>query len=452
MSAYRSVEDEIRHGSLWRLFPALTWPAILGMSFYALNTFVDAVFVGQLVGESAVAGVSLAFPITNIAMGVAAMLGSGAGAVFSLSIGERDRDTMQKIPGTMMALNLLFTVPLALGGLFFARECMELMGGSGAAAEAGAEYLRHSAVLFPVTAYAVAANMLIRAEGHMRRAMAVLAVTAALNIALNPLLVGTAGLGTAGSAWATNIAMIVLAAAGAGYFRSTKSSIGRPVPLFIWDKNVMRRSFAIGISTFILQGLAVLQQIFLFRLAANYGTPRDTAVLGAGIRILTLCVFPVMGIVRSVQPVIGINFGAGNARRARDAYFVFSAGGMALLTLIWLPLSLFPREVLGLVLPHTDLTAEDVLNFRILVVILPILPAVLNGLTFFQAVGRAKTAGVLAVLRQLIVFAPAVLILPRYFGISGLYYAMTGVDAAVITVLFVLLAAEFSKYRTQGAV
>jgi putative MATE family efflux protein len=451
MRGYSSTEDYIRHASLWRIMPDLTWPAILGMSFYALNTFVDAVFVGQLIGESAVAGVSLAFPLTNIAMGVAAMLGSGFGAVLSLSIGERNRELMEKVPGAMMALNLIFTVPLSLGGLFFSRELIASMGGSGAALDAGAEYLLHSALLFPLTAYAVAANMLIRAEGNMRRAMGILGITAALNIVLNPLLVRTAGFGVAGSAWATNIAMIVLALAGAGYFRSTKSSIGRAVPLFwpAWD--VMRRSLGIGISTFILQGLAVLQQIFIFRLVADYGSQRDTAVMGAGIRILTLCVFPVMGIVRSVQPVIGINFGAGDVRRARDAYFVFTAGGLFLMTLIWLPLTIFPDTVLGWVLPGTALTGEDLTNFRILIVVLPILPGVLNGLTFFQAVGQAKIAGILAVLRQFIVFVPAILILPRFFGVNGLYYGMTAVDLIVISILFILLAREFRRLVPRGA-
>lgn len=445
MQGYASTEDYIRRGSLWRIMPDLTWPAILGMSFYALNTFVDAVFVGQLIGESAVAGVSLAFPLTNIAMGVAAMLGSGCGAILSLAIGERNRALMEKVPGAMMGLGLLFTLPLSFGGILFSRELIASMGGSGAALESGSIYLMHSAILFPVTAYAVAANMLIRAEGNMRRAMGILGITAALNIALNPLLVRTAGLGVAGSAWATNIAMIVLGLAGAGYFRSTKSSIGRAVPLLNFHWPVMRRSLGIGISTFILQGLAVLQQIFIFRLVADYGTERDTAVMGAGIRILTLCVFPVMGIVRSVQPVIGINYGAGDARRARDAYFVFTAGGSILMTLIWLPLAIFPETVLGWVLPGTPLSAVDLRNFRILVIVLPILPAVLNGLTFFQAVGQAKIAGVLAILRQFIVFVPAILILPRYFGVNGLYYGMTGVDVVVISVLFVLLAREFRR-------
>jgi Na+-driven multidrug efflux pump len=68
----------------------LAWPAIVGMSFYVLNTFVDVIFIGQLVGEQAVAGVSLAFPLASIPMGVAAMLGSGGGSLLSIAIGAGD--------------------------------------------------------------------------------------------------------------------------------------------------------------------------------------------------------------------------------------------------------------------------------------------------------------------------------------------------------------------------
>ncbi len=124
---------------------------------------------------------------------------------------------------------------------------------------------------------------------------------------------------------------------------------------------------------------------------------------------------------------------------------MFTAGGLILMTLIWLPLTIFPDTVLGWVLPGTVLTGVDLTNFRILIVVLPILPGVLNGLTFFQAVGQAKIAGILAVLRQFIVFVPAILILPRFFGVNGLYYGMTAVDLVVISILFVLLAREFRR-------
>ncbi|HMY44993.1 MAG TPA: MATE family efflux transporter, partial [Leptospiraceae bacterium] len=89
-SGFKDTEDYILRGGLWRLMVDLAWPAIVGMSFYALNTFVDVIFIGQLVGEQAVAGVSLAFPLASIPMGVAAMLGSGGGSLLSIAIGAGD--------------------------------------------------------------------------------------------------------------------------------------------------------------------------------------------------------------------------------------------------------------------------------------------------------------------------------------------------------------------------
>ncbi|HNE22270.1 MAG TPA: MATE family efflux transporter [Leptospiraceae bacterium] len=285
--------------------------------------------------------------------------------------------------------------------------------------------------------------MLVRAEGRMRTAMKILAVSTVVNVALNPLFIRTFGLGIRGSALATNVAMVALAAAGAVYFRSGKSSVREPVSLFAYDPKIFKRIISIGLSSFILQGMGVLQQIFVFRLIAAHGTEKDVALMGTGLRILFLCVYPVMGLVRALQPVIGINFGARQYARVIEALRVFSIGGTAFMALIWLPLTMFSRTVLGWMLPDTAITDTDVLNFRILIVTLPLMAGVFNGLTFFQAIGHGKTATILAVSRQILVFVPVVLILPVYFGVSGIYYSLTGVDVTLIAVLAMLVLREF---------
>jgi len=97
----------------------LAWPAIVGMSFYALNTFVDVIFIGQLVGEQAVAGVSLAFPLASIPMGVAAMLGSGGGSLLSIAIGAGDSALHKRLSGLTGSLAIIATLPMAAAGAVF---------------------------------------------------------------------------------------------------------------------------------------------------------------------------------------------------------------------------------------------------------------------------------------------------------------------------------------------
>jgi Na+-driven multidrug efflux pump len=235
----------------------LAWPAIVGMSFYALNTFVDVIFIGQLVGEQAVAGVSLAFPLASIPMGVAAMLGSGGGSLLSIAIGAGDSALHKRLSGLTGSLAIIATLPMAAAGAFFSELFLQWMGGSGEPLRLGAQYFSVLSLFFPVTVYAISANMLVRAEGRMRTAMKILAVSTVVNVALNPLFIRTFGLGIRGSALATNVAMVALAAAGAVYFRSGKSSAREPVSLFAYDPKIFKRIISIGLSSFIFQGMGV---------------------------------------------------------------------------------------------------------------------------------------------------------------------------------------------------
>ena len=133
----QELRGEILTENLWRLMVRMSFPAILAMSVNAVNTFVDGLFVGQYVGQNALAAISLVLPLTMITNGISALIGMGASSLLSIAIGSEDVDIQKKVFGTLTLLSVLFSIVLTGLGLYFASDLLALMGGTGEIQELG---------------------------------------------------------------------------------------------------------------------------------------------------------------------------------------------------------------------------------------------------------------------------------------------------------------------------
>jgi Na+-driven multidrug efflux pump len=135
--------------------------------------------------------------------------------------------------------------------------------------------------------------------------------------------------------------------------------------------------------------------------------------------------------------------------RAKESYWLFVRTGFYLVFPVWIILNLFPEQCLRLVLPDFTFTDQDFLFFHLYMFMLPIFPLVFNALTWLPAVNRPKYASYVGIARQLVFFVPVMLILPQFFGLSGIYYGAVGIDL-VITVWLVLLVRRAMLNMVEG--
>jgi putative MATE family efflux protein len=437
-------------GNLWRVLFRLAWPAVLGMVLFGLNGFIDAVYVGRLLGERALGGVSLAVPLMQIQLGLGALVGTGAGAVLSLAIGRRDGETQRRLWGNLVLLTLALSLPATLLTVVFARPLVTLMGGGGALLDVGARFFQTYAWGTLLTVFGLGGNMLIRGEGKLKESMLFAALGLLANVVLNPLFIRTFGWGVEGAALATLTANGIMGLCTVLFYRFGKASFAVDLRRYRWDPAVVGPMAKIGVSSFVLSVMTVVQALVVFGAIARHGTERDVAFYGAANRLLLLTMTPAFGLMRALQPVVGINYGAGQYTRVKTAYRHFTGVGTVLLASFFGFMVLFSRETLAAMLPATAFTATEVLNFRILILPVLVLSLVFTGLTLFQSVGNAKAAGLLATGRQLVLFIPAVWLLSRWFGVSGIYYAQTGVDFVVTGATVVLVGIEFRKMTKKA--
>lgn len=442
-----NLTQEILTENIWKLMFRLSAPAIIGMSINGINAFVDALFVGQFVGQNAVAAISLAFPLTMITNGFSAMIGVGASSVLSMAIGSNDTDSQEKIFGTLTALSTIVSAILTLLGIYFARDLIGFLGGTGEILEMGTLYYRITMIGAFFRIYAVAINMIIRAEGKIKEAMGLSIFSTLLNIVLNPLFIIVFGWGVAGAAWATVAAMAVFTILGVWYFARGHASYPVALTTFSLDSKLLRPILSIGVSAMMLQIMFFVQQTVVFKTLAHYGTDWDLAFMGSCYRVFLLVILPTMGFAQAMQPIVGINYGAKDYGRVKKTFTIFAASGTVFMLFIWLLTMIFPATILGWMLPDATLTANDLLNFRLMLLPIPTIPIFLIATTFFQSIGNARDAGFVLIAREVLLYIPATLLLPLWFGVDGVYYAGIPVNAVVVVVVGWMIWREFGKLK-----
>lgn len=132
----------ILNEKLYKVMIQLSWPAIIAMVLYGLNAVISAFFVGRYVGEAALAGVSVAYPLSQISAGLDSLIGVGAGSVLSIAIGRQDKKTQKRLLGNANYITLVVTGIYMILGLLFSTQLMRLMGGEGEALILGDQYFR----------------------------------------------------------------------------------------------------------------------------------------------------------------------------------------------------------------------------------------------------------------------------------------------------------------------
>jgi len=440
----------ILSGSLWRVMAALSWPAIVAMVLYGLNTVISAVFVGRFAGETALAGVSVAYPLTQISVGIGSLVGVGAGSVLSIAIGRQDKNTQERLLGNVNFLSLIVAIGYMVLGLSFSTQLVKVMGGTG-------EVLRLADLYFKITIlgaffwiYGLAANMIVRAEGKMKSAAVIMGIGLIADVIANFLLVAVLDLGVAGSAWATNIGMLVYTLLGWIYFGKDFSSFRTKVFSLQWDKNSIKLIISLGMPSFIMIVMTLVQGIVVFNALAQYGTVFDIAFYGVVYRIFVFMLTPIFGLMRALQPVIGINYGAGQYERVISSYKIFTVAALLLTLPFWFICMVVPKVVLSMMLPDQMFTGTQLMYFRIYMAMLPLLSAIFMAMTFFPAIEKGKPAAFIGIARQLVFYMPVMLILPKMIGVSGIYFGSLSIDAVIVLWTVFMVKKEFAALRTNA--
>jgi len=436
---------------IWRLMARFAIPPIVSMVALASYNLVDAYFVGRL-GTAQLAALAVAFPVMLIFMSV--MMGSGIGAasLVSRNLGAGNREGASRAAGTAITVSILLGALVTLICLPSLNFLVELFGARGDVVAPARIYLGILVAFAVVESFPTVINNIIRAEGNAGLSGAVMIVSALANIPLDIILIFGLGpipaLGVAGAAWATVIARGIGLVIYLGYFLAGKSSYQFRSGYFIPRMKIITEIYRTGTASIARQIAMSLILLLANRVAVSFGNI-TLSVLAVVFRIGRFAFQPSMGLGQGILPLIGYNFGANKKERVGE--IVMKAGLASLIwgLLLWSLFMLFSRQIISAFNTDPQFVAEGSRALRIFVLFFFAVGLQMMASFFFQGIGKGMASLVMATSRQVILLVPALLVMPRLFGVTGLWAAFATADLMSVILTLVWTVIEFRRQGIQ---
>lgn len=416
-------------------------PAIIAMVINAIYNIVDRIFIGQIVGEQALAGLTISFPLMMMSFAIGALIGQGGANLISIRLGEQDKNRADHAYATTVLMAVSLGVIFSIVILTNLGSLLSILGAEAQVLRFGSDYMSIIAIGFVFQMLGFALNSVSRAEGFPIISMISMVIPGLMNMILDYIFIARLGMGVQGAALATIIGQFVGLVILASHFLGKKSTLNLHLKDFIPDFRVMGKIMSIGSATFVSTiGTSISMMLLNVSLGIYGGTPAVTS-MGAINSLYTLFIMPIMGIQGGLQPIIGYNYGAKEYDRVKEALKKALYIGVAFSTSVFLLLQVFPHSFISLFLDQDSATLPiAVKGLRIFVVMLPLLPFNLFGVAYFQAIASSRIALTLGAMRQVIYLIPLLLILPAFSRLNGVWMATPIADSlAILTTLAFLI-------------
>ena len=401
-------------------------PCIISLLISSLYNIVDQIFIGNSeLGYLGNTATGIVYPITIIAVAFAWALGDGASAYLSLAQGRNDTVNAPKSIANSILVTFIISLIMLFLGLIFKDSLLYLFGASSNSIDLARDYYLIILYAIPVYMLTNSMNGVIRADGSPKFSMFVTALGAIINIILDPLFIFKFHLGIKGAAYATIIGQIASFILSIIYylkpktFKLTKNS-------FKIDINVLKNVIKLGISTFITQMSIVIislvcnMMLFKYGESSEYKSDIPIAVIGIVMKVFSIVINIVIGIILGAQPILGYNYGAKKINRVKETF-----KKVAIMTLIigvasTFIIELYPQKIISIFGSNDTLYINfAVLAFRLFLMFITFTCFIKVSSIFFQAVGSPIKSAIISLGRDIIFFVPLVIILPNFWGING---------------------------------
>ncbi len=437
-------------GKISGLLLKFSLPAIIGMVVHALYTFVDSVFVGRGVGELALAGITVGFPIVIIIMAFVMLIGMGATTLISIRLGENKGSEAELIAGNALGLFIVLGLGLTVLGLIFIEPLLVIFGASADVLPYSLDYMRIILLGILFVAFGLGMNNFIRAEGNPKIAMYTMLIGAITNIILDYVFIFIFHWGIKGAAIATVISYAVSSIWVLYYFLSGKSLLKIHLKNLRPRWPVVKKTMSVGFPVFAMQITNSVQNLILNRSLVYYGGDLALATIGILMSVAVLLVMPAMGISQGAQPIIGFNYGAQKLGRVKMTVKLAAIVATAIITFGFIISRFWPAQLIGFFNQNPELIKMGTGALLVFFMFLPLVGLQLIGAGYFQAVGKPVQATILSLSRQVIIFIPLLLILPLYWGLDGIWRAAALSDAGAFLLTGIWLWFEVKHLSRQG--
>lgn len=451
----RSHTNDLGKDKLGPLLMRLALPAILAQLVNALYNIVDRMYIGHIegVGDLALTGLGVAFPVIMFISALSALAGMGGGSRAAIAMGSGDEEGANAILGNCTAFLMIISVAATVLFQVFKDPMLLLFGASENTLSYASAYL--GVYLWGTLSVQISMglNNFITTQGFSTVSMMTVVIGAVCNIILDPIFIFVLDMGVEGAALATILAQTVSAVWVLIFLTGKKTRLKIQLRHMKIKVKVLLPVMAIGVSPFIMQSTESLVNIALNSSLKTYGGDVYVGAMTIASSVMQVLVMPFMGLTQGAQPIIGYNYGAGHLDRVKQTFRMLFIGGMFLSVGGFALVQLFPQIFIAIFNDKPELVEATQWAMRVYFGGMFMLGMQFSCQQTFVALGQAKVSLVLALLRKVVLLIPLVYILPLFLEnqVFAVYLAEPVADIVAATITGLVFFWKFPRILKERA-
>lgn len=442
-------ELDLASAPIPKLFKQFAIPCVIGMLSIGIQSIIDGLVVGNMLGPNALAGVSLVLPLYSFIAALAVVIGVGSQTLVSIGQGQEDYAKAKNSMTTGIASIIGFCLVASGSILIWPKETVNILGGNEILEEFSIGYIKGLLPFLPIIGCAFYNDYMLRALGHPKISMTLMSLSVILNIIFNILFISIFNWGTFGVGFATGLAFTISVAISIYLLQHKSSKIklfsGEFKSKLLWE--MFYNGSSEGVSEFAGGATIFLFNLTLMKYLGEVGVAAFTIIN----YIYFLGVITLIGISDGVIPIISYNFGAKQYNRSKAtlklAMIVNASIGITLAMI----LAIFGPNIIEMFLGEED---QNVINIaakgaRIYAIAFMINWFNILTASFFTAITDAKRSVIISALRGIIFMSIAVTTIPMIFGIEYVWYSVPIAEALTLCISITLIYNLLKKWKAN---
>lgn len=447
-------EVDLAKGKVGKLLLTLALPAIASQIVNLLYNLVDRMYIGHIanVGDIALTGVGVSFPIIMIISACAFLFGAGGAPRASIFMGKKDNDTAENILGNCFVSLVTASIVLTVTISIFKEPLLYLFGASENTISYALDYIGIYALGTIFVQLTLGMNVFISTQGFSKVSMMTVLIGAITNIILDPIFIFGLNLGVKGAALATIISQAVSAVWTIKFLTGKKTVLRIKPQYFKLKKDIMLPCIALGVGPFAMQATESILVLCFNSSLLQYGGDIAVGTMTILSSAMQFALLPLQGITQGGQPIISYNFGARKIDRVKQAFKYQTIACVSYVIVIFAIVMIAPQAFVMVFTDKAELMVMATWAIRIYMFMVIMMGIQISCQQTFIALGNAKASMFLAIFRKIIVLIPLIYILPMFFSdkVFAIFLAEPVADFIAVSVTIMMFIREYRSLETRA--
>lgn len=446
-----SILNRLESEQTTKLLREYSISAIIGSLVVAIYNIVDSIYIGHgpNLGDHAIGGLGLVFPIMTFFTALGAFVGTGAATRVAIYMGEDCKDKMDRALSNALVLIILLTGFFVLLTYIFIDPLLHIIGATQDTYHFAREFLIYYLPCCIFLNLGFVLSSVMRASGYPQKAMYIMLLGVILNIILAPIFIFIFEWGMRGAAIATSIAAFISFVIFMIHFLDRNNTLTLHKHKLNLDKEIVWAITSIGVSPFLMQVAASIVVFFINNRLSTYGGSIAIEAYAIANRLNLVVVLIIVGLTQGMQPIVGYNYGANKIERVISTVNQAIKAGIGIGFLGLIGGLFFSDIAVSPFNPTSALASKASGVLKIITIVLPLSGLQMVISNFFQSIGMPTKAIMLSLTRQFLFLVPLLFILPLFFQLDGVWFSIPLADVASTIFAVIIYIGQIHKLKEK---